>query len=82
MVPRRLRELRKKYGYSLEYVGISIGLDPSAAKQRISKYELGVNEPSMRTVKLLAKLFDVPVPYFYAEDDAMAEHILNFSEFH
>lgn len=54
----------------------NIGLDESSARARISRYELGVHEPPFATVKLLAKVLEVPPPYMYCEEQDMAELLL------
>lgn len=76
IVGRRLRERREALGLAQEKVGVAIGLDESSARARISRYELGVHEPPYATVKLLAKVLQVPAPYMYCEDQEIAELLL------
>ena len=80
IVGRRLRERRKALGWSLEHVGVEIGLDESSARARISRYELGEHQPQERTALLLAKALGVPHAYLHCENDRMAEIILTASE--
>ena len=60
IVGRRLRARREQLGWSLERVGVAIGIDESTARTRISRYELGVHQPPEETALLLAKVLGVP----------------------
>ncbi len=71
----RLRARRKALGLSQEKVGVSIGLDESCSRTRISRYETGAHEPAIATSLLLATALGVPVAYLYCEDDMLAEII-------
>jgi transcriptional regulator with XRE-family HTH domain len=68
-----MRTRREELGWSQEKVGVLIGIDESSSRARISRYELGVHEPAVATARLIAKALDVPLPYLYCEDDAVAE---------
>ena len=72
VVGRRIRQLREELGWSQEKVGVAIGIDESSARARISRYELGVHEPPLPTVRLIADVLDVPLSYLYCEDDKIA----------
>lgn len=76
VVGRRLRERRQTLGWSLERVGVAIGLDESAARARISRYELGEHQPPEETALLLAKVLGVPHAYLHCDNDRLAEIIL------
>lgn len=80
LLGKRLRDRRKLLELSQEAVGVSIGLDESCSRTRISRYESGIHEPKIATVRLLSKVLSVPVAYFYAEKDALAELILRISQ--
>jgi transcriptional regulator with XRE-family HTH domain len=71
----RLRARRKVLGLSQEKVGVSIGLDESCSRTRISRYETGAHEPALATSQLLANVLGVPLAYLYCEDDMLAEII-------
>jgi transcriptional regulator with XRE-family HTH domain len=73
---RRLRARRLTLGYSQEALGVAIGIDESSSRGRISRYELGINEPAIAISRLLAKALEVPVGYFYCDDDLEAEALL------
>ena len=74
----RLREARETYGISQRNLGIQAGLDEFVASTRVNRYETGVHQPDLHTLQRIAKVFDLPVAYFFAEDDGLAEVILNF----
>lgn len=69
---RRIRALREELAWSQERLGVSIGIDESSARARISRYELGVHEPPLPTVRLIADALNVPLSYLYCEDDQVA----------
>jgi transcriptional regulator with XRE-family HTH domain len=73
---RRLRQRREALGLAQEKVGVAIGLDESSARARISRYELGVHEPPIRTAQLIAAALNVPLPYLYCDEDEIAELLL------
>lgn len=73
---RRIRALREELGWSQEKLGVAIGIDESSARARISRYELGVHEPPLPTVKLIARALEVPLMYLYCDDDQMAELLI------
>lgn len=71
----RLRARRQALGLSQEKVGVSIGLDESCSRTRISRYETGAHEPALATSQLLATALGVPLAYLYCEDETLAEII-------
>lgn len=73
---RRIRALREELAWSQERLGVAIGIDESSARARISRYELGVHEPPLPTVRLIADVLGVPLSYLYCEDDQVAELLL------
>lgn len=68
-----MRERREELGISQEAVGVSIGIDESSARARISRYELGVHEPPLPTVRLIASKLNVPFAYLYCDNDLVAK---------
>src|SRR5690606_40203194 len=75
---RRLREAREAYGVSQRNLGIEAGLDDFVASTRINRYETGVHQPDLQTLQRLAAVLGLPVAYFYAEDDELAQLIREF----
>lgn len=50
--------------------------DQNTAAPRISRYETGKHEPDQATMAQLAAALNLPVAYFHAVDDVLAEVIL------
>lgn len=73
---RRIRALREELAWSQERLGVAIGIDESSARARISRYELGVHEPPLPTVRLIAEALHVPLIYLYCEDDQVSQLLL------
>ena len=80
IIGQRLRECREALGWSLERVGVEIGLDESSARARISRYELGVHLPPEQTTIQLAQVLNVPHAYLHCENERLAQIILAASE--
>ncbi len=76
MLAKRLKEARLRVGLSQERLGILAGIDEASASARMNQYEREKHAPDWLTVQRLAQVLDVPVAYFYAEDDAMAEMLV------
>ncbi|EFE06538.1 helix-turn-helix domain-containing protein [Citrobacter youngae] len=75
---RRLKQARLASGLSQKRLGIAAGIDEFVASTRINRYEKGVHEPNTEIVLKLSAVLRVPVAYFYAEDDDLAELMLIF----
>ena len=71
--------MRLARGLSQKKLGILAGIDEFAASTRVNRYERGVHEVDIQTAQRLASVLDVPLAWFYAEDDGLAELILLFS---
>ena len=77
----RLKQARLNAGLSQKMLGIEAGIDAFVASTRINRYELGVHRPDLLTVRKLAKALDVPVAFFFAdEDDELAELLLIYGK--
>ncbi|GAA5104372.1 hypothetical protein GCM10023211_01890 [Orbus sasakiae] len=74
----RLKEARFKKGLSQKELGKLAGIDEFVASTRINRYEQGIHEASLDTAGRLAEALDIPLAYLYAEDDKLAEMILNY----
>jgi transcriptional regulator with XRE-family HTH domain len=57
---------------------VKAGLDEFVASTRVNRYETGVHQPDLQTLQRLAAVLKLPVAYFYAEDDELAQLIANF----
>lgn len=74
---RRLREARQARGMTQAELGAALGLeDENSAAPRISRYERGDRMPDEKTMDALANALGLPVAYFYAASDTLAEVIL------
>jgi transcriptional regulator with XRE-family HTH domain len=71
----RLKEARLRAGLSQKSLGIAAGLDPFVASTRINRYELDIHKVDYPFARRLAAELSVPVAYFYADDDELAELI-------
>lgn len=80
MFARRLRQARLRVGIAQDKLGVLIGLDETVSSARMSRYESGVHEPSIKTARDIAQALDVPLGYLYCDDDRLAEIILAASE--
>jgi len=74
----RLKEARLRAGLSQEKLGILAGIDEFSASARVNQYERGKHAPDFQMAERLAQVLNVPTPYLYAADDALAEWILAF----
>jgi transcriptional regulator with XRE-family HTH domain len=79
IVAKRLKEARQQAGISQKQLGIKAGIDDFSASARINQYERGKHMPDLQTLKRLATVLRVPVPYFYCDDPELAEFIVRFS---
>lgn len=79
-LPKRLREIRIKAGFSQKALGIAAGIDEFSASPRINQYETGKHTPDFLTLKKLSVILNVPTAYFYAEEDDLAKMIQKFNK--
>ena len=73
--PIRLKQARVRNGLTQQQLGVMLGLDPNNASARMNQYERGKHAPDFATVKRIAELLNVPVAWFYSEDDLEASII-------
>lgn len=78
MVGKRIRDARLRAGLSQKQLGIKAGIDEFVASPRVNQYERGKHAPDFSTAERLAEVLGVPVPYFYAREDHLADWILAF----
>ncbi|UKR54219.1 helix-turn-helix domain-containing protein [Xanthomonas fragariae] len=78
---RRLREARLARGMNQAALGAVLGLEEqNSAAPRISRYERGDRMPDNESMAKLAEALELPVAYFHAVSDPMAEAILVMSK--
>lgn len=75
---KRLKEARQRKELSQEKLGVLAGIDEMSASARMNQYERGKHAPDWLTVERLAAVLDVPVAYFYAVEDEVAELLVRF----
>jgi len=78
-VPKRLKEARLAANISQKKLGIAAGMDEFSASARMNHYELGRHSPDYSMLNRIALVLNLPVAYFYAESDQLAEFISIFS---
>ena len=77
---RRLRGARQARGMTQAELGAALGLqDENSAAPRISRYERGDRMPDEKTMEALASALGLPVAYFHASSDVLADLILLIS---
>ena len=77
-VSKRLKEARLAAGLSQKQLGIASGIDEFSSSARMNQYEVGKHVPDFTTLTNIAKVLKVPLAYFYAVDDDLAEMIKLF----
>lgn len=77
---KRLKEARLVAGLSQKQLGIKAAMDEFSASARMNHYEMGRHTPDYSTLSRIAKVLKLPVSYFYAESDELAEIIKVFSQ--
>ncbi|MBO1567068.1 helix-turn-helix domain-containing protein [Yersinia pseudotuberculosis] len=75
---KRLKDARLAAGLSQKKLGIAAGIDEFVASTRINRYEKGVHEVDIGTAQKLADELNVPLAYFYTQDDQLAFVIQKF----
>lgn len=74
---KRLRSARLAMGWTQADLARRIGMvDAVSGSTRVSRYETGQHDPDPATAQALAKALGVPVAYFHATSDTLAEIIL------
>ncbi|WP_049294598.1 helix-turn-helix domain-containing protein [Franconibacter helveticus] len=76
----RLKSAREAKGLSQKKLGILAGIDEFVASTRINRYEKGVHQASIEVAQQLADVLNVPLAYFYTEDDELANLLLHWKQ--
>lgn len=61
-------------------LGEYLGMEPNLASARMTQYEKGQHAPNFQLLKRLSEALEVPIPYFFCEDDTVAELILELDK--
>lgn len=75
---QRLKQIRLAKGLSQKRLGILAGIDEFVASTRINRYEKGVHQANIEVVQQLSAVLEVPLAYFYTEDDELALLLLSW----
>lgn len=72
MISDRLKAARLRAGLSQEKLGKLAGIDPTSASARMNQYERGKHSPDYRLMCRVAEILNMPVSWFYTQDDEQA----------
>lgn len=72
-IPLRLKEARTQKKLTQQQLGMLLDLDQNNASARVNQYERGKHTPDYDTLKRIANVLELPVTYFYCEDDLEAK---------
>lgn len=61
-------------------LGLLIGFDPASASSRMNHYEKGRHVPDIDSLRRMAVALDVPLNYFFCDDQTTAELALLISK--
>lgn len=75
-VGSRIRLRRNMLSMSQEKLGEQLGI----TFQQVQKYEKGANRVGASRLKAISRILEVPVSYFFDEDDTAGEVAYGFSE--
>lgn len=79
-IPIKLKQARTKSGITQKQLGVLIGMDENSASGRMNHYEKGRHIPDLATLKKIADELNVPLNYFFCEDEATAELVIEISK--
>ena len=69
LIARRLREAREEAGFSLEALGVAVGIEEATAKVRIHQYEQEKHAPPFPMLERLAIALNKPVIWFVCPEE-------------
>ncbi|MDC9521329.1 helix-turn-helix transcriptional regulator [Pseudoalteromonas sp. Angola-31] len=79
-IPIRLKQARANSGITQKQLGILIGMDENSASGRMNHYEKGRHIPDLTTLKKIADELNVPLNYFFCEDETTAELVIEIAK--
>ena len=62
-IPKNLKKLRKEKGFTQKALGMRLDISDRA----VSKWEMGLSNPSAQNLLALSQIFSVPLEYFFTE---------------
>ena len=72
VLAHRLKQARLRAGLSQEKLGKLSGIDPMSASARMNQYERGKHSPDYQLMCRVAEILQMPVSWFYTEDEEHA----------
>jgi transcriptional regulator with XRE-family HTH domain len=75
---KRLKAARLEAKLSQEQLGLLAGIEVESASARMNRYERGTRMPSIDLVERIGVVLNLPVTYFFAEDDDEARLLVVF----
>lgn len=79
-IPIRLKNARNRAKLSQKELGIRAGIDENSASPRMNQYEKGKHAPDIDLLRRIAKELEVPMSYFFCEDDTSAEIVRHLDQ--
>ena len=73
MLAHRLKQARLKSSLSQEKLGKIAGIDPMSSSARMNQYERGKHAPDYQLMCKVAEILNMPVSWFYTEDEELAK---------
>ncbi len=70
VISERIKELRKKRGYTAQYMADNI----NTSLRNYRKYESGDTNPTLEGLVCIANLLDVSTDYLLGRDDFIKQH--------
>lgn len=67
----RIKKIRTRKSLTLRYIGEALNMDYS----HLSKIERGDRTPSIELLEKLSKLFEVPMSYFFGEEQNLPKEL-------
>ena len=80
VVSQRLKQARLRAGLTQEGLGVKAGIDEMTASARMNQYERGMHLPRPFMLEHIARVLGVPLPFFYAADEELAEVVWRFGK--
>lgn len=69
----RLKQARKLRNLTQAKLGVLAGIDEYSASARMNQYERGKHLPDYLIMTRIAEILEIPVAYFFAENELTAE---------
>lgn len=74
-------ESRNRTGITQDKLGVIIGRDESCSSAGMSRYETGIHEPPIAIAEKIAHALNLPLPYFYCDDEQLAAILRYYATF-